>query len=116
MSELEHIKAGDEVVLRSGKGLKTTIAKVERTTATQIIVSGIKFRRDGRQVGGDSWSRGSISAVTPERLEQIESESRIRSAVYREGIKLEFQFRQLDNGVQSEILAILTKHAEGKQK
>jgi len=53
MTSLSDLKEGDVVVVRETRRIGTdylTIARVERTTATQIIVDGQRYRRqDGKE-------------------------------------------------------------------
>ena len=55
MTSLSDLKEGDVVVVRETRRIGTdylTIARVERTTATQIIVDGQRYRRqDGKECG-----------------------------------------------------------------
>lgn len=71
MNSMEHIKPGDRV--RVGNGLTDSIGTVERTTKTQIILrDGTRYRRkDGEEVGRDTWSSSYIEELTEEALLRI---------------------------------------------
>lgn len=77
MSEwLNNLKYGDEVVVISEGAFtasRSKIARVSRTTATQIILdSGTRFRKaDGRRVGADSFSTLSLARPTEELRAEI---------------------------------------------
>lgn len=70
---LAELKAGDTVIL-SGFGGADTLGKVDRVTATQIVVNTLRFNKDnGSKRGGSSRWAGRIHLVqpTPERVEGI---------------------------------------------
>ena len=60
MANMEHIKAGDQVVV--GNYFTSTLATVERVTKTQIVTNdGLRWRRsDGFAVGGGAHIRDGI--------------------------------------------------------
>lgn len=69
MSWLESLKEGDQVILVTYKG--TYLQKVQRLTATQVLIGGNKFnRRTGRIVGGSMYDHTSIREPTPELVEK----------------------------------------------
>lgn len=75
---LEGLKAGDEVVVSHGYHSVGRLEKVERVTATQIVISdSLRFRRDGgRKVGGsESYTRTAIEEATPEARAEIRREA-----------------------------------------
>lgn len=71
-------KAGDELILHQWGGMdgSYSLEKVERVTATQIVLTtGGKYRRsDGREVGGryNGWNGASLLARTPENMRKYE--------------------------------------------
>lgn len=71
MKNMEHIKPGDRVHVRNSS--TESIATVERTTKTQIILrNGTRYRRgDGREVGRDTWSGGYIDDLMEEVVLRI---------------------------------------------
>ena len=92
MSDLSDIKEGDKVVVYSGyssfTGHRMAIKEVSRTTPTMIMIrisdsyEARYYKKDGRIVSGDRWSRGHIGRVTPEVLGLMEIEKLKRKAVY----------------------------------
>lgn len=79
MSSMEHIAAGDQVVV--GNYFNNTLATVERVTKTQIIVSnGVRYRRaDGFAVSRRRFDVSSIREATDEDLARL---------TYREAARL----------------------------
>lgn len=70
MEALENLKAGDSVILH--RTYDAVIARVVRTTKTQIEVNGHKYRKsDGRMVGGSGWSTSCIQPYTEEKANEI---------------------------------------------
>lgn len=71
MSNMEHINPGDRVHVRIR--LTESIATVERTTKTQIILrNGNRYRRrDGIEVGHDTWGGSYIEDLTEESVLRI---------------------------------------------
>lgn len=71
MSNMEHIKPGDHILVRNE--LNDGIATVERVTKTQIILTkGTRYRRsDGREIGRDTWSAGCIDDITEDDILRI---------------------------------------------
>ena len=66
----ENLKTGDPVLIWNG--WVHNPATVERTTPTQIIVRGSKYRRDrGDRIGGGSWDRIVLVEPTPDLLEEM---------------------------------------------
>jgi len=59
---LSDLKPSDTVVLCGRYGVGYRVVKVDLVTATQAIIGNSKFRLDGgTEIGGDKWSRTSIS-------------------------------------------------------
>lgn len=71
MTTMEHIKPGDRVLVRNR--LTDGIATVERVTKTQIVLrNGTRYRRrDGSEVGRDTWSTGYIHDLTEDDILRI---------------------------------------------
>jgi len=68
---LESLKEGDLVLIKFGFNPYNQ-ARIKRTTKTQIIVEGQRFRRqDGFLVGGDAYTKSHIAKPTPKLLERI---------------------------------------------
>lgn len=65
---LDGLKAGDKVAVEHYSSVG--IATVDRTTATQIVVRGGRYRRhDGHYVGG-GYTAPMIAQPTPERVQK----------------------------------------------
>lgn len=78
---LDNLKPGDRVIVDGGSGLyPPSVCKVERLTATQIVLDGGgRFRRtNGSQVGVTGWTIPFLSEATPERIAEIVEERRRR--------------------------------------
>ena len=74
MKELKDLVIGDDVLV-SGM-YHRCIAKVDKVTKTQIVVNGVRFRRDsGCQCCGDSWNRRSISVPTENEISDVKEEN-----------------------------------------
>lgn len=71
MKNMEHIKPGDRVHVRNSS--TESIATVERTTKTQIILrNGTRYRRrDGGEMSRDAWVRSYIGDLTEETVLRI---------------------------------------------
>ena len=69
------VKAGDEVIYSRtyGDAAAGVVVSVDRTTATQIIIRGERFRRsDGKLVGScDRWNPCFIYAATEEKKARV---------------------------------------------
>jgi len=75
---LNELKAGDDVLIRGSRELSAQrIAKVDRTTATQVIVGNARYRRkDGFQMGlENSWYSVWLAPVTQEVRDALRCES-----------------------------------------
>ena len=71
MSTMEHIKPGDRV--RAADSSTDYIATVKRITKTQVILAnGTRYRRrDGIEIGRDTWSAGYIDDITADDILRI---------------------------------------------
>ena len=80
MTSMEHIKPGDRVLVRNR--LTDGIANVERTTKTQIVLrNGTRYRRrDGSEVGRDTWSGDHIDDITEDDILRITYRNAITKA------------------------------------
>jgi hypothetical protein len=69
---LLNLKPGDRVIV-SGRFASDDMLKiVDRITKTQIIIGGVKFRRDnGYRIGTYQWNMVHLSPVTDEKLYRI---------------------------------------------
>lgn len=76
MKQLSELKEGDYVFQALGYG-DWKKAKITRLTKTQIVIAGIKYRRDtGYLVGGGNWGVGGHISVWTED-NQIEWEFKL---------------------------------------
>jgi len=74
--KIEDLKVGDLIIQRLSFG-EWRKAKVERTTKTQIIVKGVRYKRNsGYRIGGSEWGGGSIGVWTEDL--QIEWELKLQ--------------------------------------
>lgn len=89
---LKELKPGDEVILTGGPGDDSSIRKVERVTATMIVLESVLrsvkrvSKRDGYVLGHtDSWYRQRITEATPEVMAAIRHKAKVRRiALYKE--------------------------------
>ena len=73
---LESLSVTDPIAIQESRnhfGCKYRISKVKRITPTGIIVTdcGSRFRKDGYERGGESWSRSKLRKPTDEIKEKI---------------------------------------------
>lgn len=81
MIELKDLQVGD-VVLVTGMSYRR-IAKIDKTTKTQIIVDNARFRRDsGWQCGGDRWNVRKISVPTEKEISDVKEENLRKTLIY----------------------------------
>lgn len=74
MKELKDLQVGD-VVLVTGMSYRR-IAKIDKTTKTQIIVDNAKFYKDsGWQCGSDRWNVRKISVPTEKEISDVKEEN-----------------------------------------
>ena len=60
--KFDYVKVGTEVVLMSRGWDSARVANVTNVTRAFFDIGGNRFRKDdGRQVGGDKWSRWSVA-------------------------------------------------------
>lgn len=81
---LENVQAGDTLIWH-GRGLADSrVVKVDRTTKTQIIIGGNRFRKaDGRTVGESSWHSASVSIPREGEIERIREARLHQKLVYK---------------------------------
>lgn len=108
MKELKDLVVGDDVLVRGM--YRRRIAKVDKVTKTQIIVNNARFRRDsGRQCGGDSWNRKSISVPTEKEISDIKEENLRETLIYA---ICSFDFKRLSTDELKQVYNIV----KGKEK
>lgn len=78
-ASLETAEAGQLVCLYSGYGHERSLAEIERTTPTKIVVAKIDFNRSGYLRGVHSWESSSIKTVDAEVAAKIIIEQEIRT-------------------------------------
>jgi|GEM_PF-978501 len=71
---LKNVRSGQPIILDDEQGRR--IATVERTTATQIIVNGHRFRREDGFRKGDVWARAMLREATPEKIAALKAEQK----------------------------------------
>lgn len=81
MKELKDLVAGDDVLVEGS--FRRRIAKIDKVTKTQIVVNGVRFRRDsGWQCGSDRWDTKSISVPTEKEISDIKEENFRKKLIY----------------------------------
>jgi hypothetical protein len=69
---LENVQSGDTLICHSNYGRSRRIVTVERTTKTQIVSGGGKFRKsNGGYVGADRWAACNVTVPKPNELEEV---------------------------------------------
>ena len=81
MAELENTQVGDNLLSSAGWG--QLILTVTHTTKTQVHCGTRKFRRDGRELGTDRWSRSYARTATEEQLAEVREEGKRRHLIGR---------------------------------
>ena len=80
---LSKLKAGDEVIVDCGLGVRFITRVASRTPSGRIrLANGREFHPGGRLRGGNSWEFDSLREPTPEALEAIRL-SKIRKRLSR---------------------------------
>lgn len=108
---LEDVQTGD-VVCQWGYGGEWRAAIVTRTTAHRLYVGGSEYdRKTGRQRGMSAYSRGSIAALTPARIEEarLDALERARAKVVAERVNriMSYRLRELSVEQLDRMLAII---------
>lgn len=81
MKELKDLVVGDDVLVIGMH--HRCIAKVDKVTKTQIVVNGVRFRRDsGWQCGSDRWNTKSISVPTEKEISEIKKETLRKKLIF----------------------------------
>ena len=81
MKELKDLVVGDDVLVIGMH--HRCIAKVDKVTKTQIVVNGVRFRRDsGWQCGSDRWDTKSISVPTEKEISEIKKETLRKKLIF----------------------------------
>jgi hypothetical protein len=65
---LENTQTGDLLYISNGR--TSTISRVAHVTKTQVHASSRKFRRDGSEISGDTWSRYHARPATEEDVKE----------------------------------------------
>lgn len=82
MDWLHNLQVGDEVIV-STRWYGRFIGKVERATATQLVVNGIRYsRKSGRQTG-DHATINYLEEPTPERVAGVREATRRKGLIER---------------------------------
>ena len=79
MKNLDNTQVGDKLVVLYTWGKVVLI--VTRTTKTQVHCDSHRFRRDGRELGADRWSRTWARTATAEELAEIRAENRRKQLI-----------------------------------
>ena len=76
---LSNLKTGDPVYIDGSNNLGgyKRIEKVSRVTKTQIVIGGLKFRKDDGTKVGDRWFTTRIEFPTPERHNEVRKQALI---------------------------------------
>lgn len=73
---LAGLKAGDEVAVFSGYVHRyPRVARVDRVTATLVMVDGGRYRKSDGWAPGNGWSRSYITELTQEHRDQVEEKT-----------------------------------------
>ena len=78
----ESLRRGDEVIVTTAS--ENRVLKVQRVTATQIVVEGSNYTKSrGRRVGGSEFWRAHIRQPTKERRVKAERDQFRKQAIAR---------------------------------
>ena len=103
MKELKDLVVGDDVLVTSM--CHRRIAKIDKVTKAQIVVDNVRFRRDsGRQCGGDSWNRKSISVPTEKEISDVKEENFRKTLIYAIS---SFDFKRLSTNELKQVYNIV---------
>ena len=100
------VSVGDFVVVDPpGRGTCRKICQVEKVTATQFTAGGYRFsKRNGREIGGDSYYPAIVKTATLELIKQVELEQRYvkaRNALRQQMNSLDTLWREIDRNHDS---------------
>ena len=105
MKTLEDLKVGDEVVIT---GRITSIATIERITATQFVMSsGLKYRRkDGGVVNGGDWDSSYINfAISVEAVKMDQEKRKLLNDLVAMIVGNSLKMSKIDIGTVKEMIA-----------
>lgn len=85
---LNELKAGDEVIVRSGYGRNERIVKIARRDKVKIVAiegsyEGRYSAKTGDAFGGDSWNQVYLVEATPEARTRVALATRTARAISR---------------------------------
>jgi hypothetical protein len=100
MARFSEIQLGDQVMIGSCNALLDSrrVATVEKVTATQFVAGGIRFTKNGCEVGGHTYNRARVSMATDELIAQVEAEQAFDAAIN--------EFCKLENMIQTRRIEI----------
>ena len=100
MARFSEIQLGDQVVIGSRNAWSDhrRVATVERVTATQFVANGIRFTKNGYEVGGDTYNSARVRIATDQLIAEVEAEQAFDAAIGR--------FRKLQNMIQTRRIEI----------
>ena len=83
MARFSDIKLGDQVVISSCGAWsdRRRVATVERVTATQFVAGGIRFTKNGYEVGGNSYNSAGVRVATDQLIAEVEAEQAFDVAI-----------------------------------
>lgn len=103
---MQDLKAGDTVIYDGGYYHSDTVETVERTTNTQIIVRGNRYRKtDGRMVGDSGFDVRSIHIPRDGEIEKIRQNETIQKA-----FRTMQECRSMEYEMAVEILSLFEKY------
>jgi hypothetical protein len=106
---LEYVKAGDTLIWHGRHSGDSRIVTVDRTTKTQIIFAGNKFRRsDGGLIGGSTWNCSCVNTPRPGEIEKVNTlriQQRLVGKVY-DGCKINL-LREMSVDTLKQLLEVL---------
>lgn len=106
---LQLLKPGDTVIISSNGLYGQNVRKVEKITATQIVVGGTRYnRKTGHQCGKYSFDSSSLRKATPEVIEEIHRKNYISKLCHLDARRL----RSLDT--ETLRAAVETLHTNAK--
>lgn len=100
------VSVDDQVVVTMpGPARRKNICHVEKVTATQFTAGGYRFnKRNGWEIGGDSYYSVTVEKATPELIKQVELEqhyTNARDALRRRLDSLDILWREIDRNHDS---------------
>lgn len=100
MARFSDIQLGDQVVIGSRSAFSDgrRVATVERVTATQFVAGGIRFTKNGYEVGGDTYNSARVCIATDQLIAEVEAAQAFDAAIGK--------FRRLENMIQTRRIEI----------